>query len=86
VSEYDTDTLFRIDPTTGHIVATIKVGLNPEGVVATPTAVWVANHHDGTVSRIDPATNAVVASVQVTKAGNSGPQPIASGLGQHLGR
>ena len=81
VSDYETSTVYRIDPSTRQILATIPVGLNPEGIVATPDGVWVANHHDGTVSRIDPTTNAVVATVHVTKDGNNGPQPIASGLG-----
>jgi YVTN family beta-propeller protein len=81
VSEYDSDTLYRIDTATNKVVTKITVGLNPEGVVATPDGVWVANHHDGSVSRIDPAADKVIATVHVTKAGNSGPQPIASGFG-----
>jgi len=42
-------------------------------------AVWVADHHLGTVSRIDPASNTIVATIKVGLAGDSGPLELAAG-------
>ena len=59
----------RVDPTTSKVTAMIPVGQEPDGIAASPGAVWVANHGGATsgpsVSRIDPATNQVVATISV---------------------
>ena len=55
----------------GHVVARIKIGLNPCAEVQAFGAVWVANASSNTLSRINPATNRVTATVKV------GPQPCA---------
>ena len=81
VTDWDTTTLFRIDPTTSKVAATIPVGLAPKGVLATGSAVWVADTHDGKVFRIDPATNKIVATITVGPTGNSGPNWLGSGFG-----
>jgi streptogramin lyase len=81
VTEFNTGTLFRIDPATSQLVATMKVGLAPKGVLATASAVWVADVHDGKVFRIDPVTNKIVATITVGPTGSSGPNWLASGLG-----
>ena len=81
VTEFNTGTLFRIDPATSKVVATMKVGLAPKGVLARASAVWVADVHDGKVFRIDPATNKIVATITVGPTGTSGPNWLASGLG-----
>jgi YVTN family beta-propeller protein len=60
-------------------MAEIAVGAAPEGVGTTPGAVWVANHHDGTVSRIDPKASEVVATIQVGPSGRDGPLELAGG-------
>ncbi len=78
VTDFDANTLVRIDPKTLAVVATIPVGQSPEGVVVAAGAVWVANHRAGTVSRIDPATNQIVATIPAGDAGPSGPQWVAS--------
>jgi virginiamycin B lyase len=59
------DSVWRIDPHTDSLLATIHVGPQPEGITTTPGAVWVVNKRGPTVSRIDPATNAVVATIRV---------------------
>jgi virginiamycin B lyase len=59
---YDNSVL-RVDPRDGSIVATIPVGLQPEGIAMTPGAIWVVNKGGPSVSRIDPATNQVVATI-----------------------
>jgi YVTN family beta-propeller protein len=81
VADYDTSTVYRIDPKTGAVNASIKVGDQPEGIVANDDGVWVSNHHGGSVSRIDPATNQVVATVSVSPTGEDGPYGIALGFG-----
>ncbi|HYN69304.1 MAG TPA: hypothetical protein VEX41_03735 [Candidatus Eisenbacteria bacterium] len=81
VTDSDTKTLYRIDPTSLDVVARIPAGETPKGVVAIGEAVWVADAHGGTVLRIDPSTNAVVASIAVGPTGGSGPSWVASGLG-----
>jgi YVTN family beta-propeller protein len=81
VTDFDTDSIYRIDPSTRTVVATIPVRTAPEGVVATDQGVWVANHHGGSVVRIDPVTNQVVATIPAGHTGSSGPHQIAVGLG-----
>jgi YVTN family beta-propeller protein len=81
VTDWDTKMLYRIDPATSKVVATIPVGLAPKGVLATGSAVWVADTHDGKVLRVDPATNKVVATITVGPTGNSGPNWLGSGFG-----
>jgi YVTN family beta-propeller protein len=73
--------LYRIDPTTSKVVAKIEAGLAPKGVLATGTAVWVADTHAGALFRIDPATNKIVATISVGPKGNSGPNWLGSGFG-----
>jgi DNA-binding beta-propeller fold protein YncE len=59
----------RVDPKSSKVTAMIPVGQEPDGIAATPGAVWVTNHGGSTggptVSRIDPATNQVVATISV---------------------
>ena len=80
-TDWDTATLYRVDPAKLKVVATIPAGLAPKGLLANADGVWVADTHDGKVLRIDPATNTVVARITVGPTGNSGPNWLASGLG-----
>ena len=77
VTTFDENTVTRIDPLSGEIVAVVEVGENPEGVLVSDDAVWVSNHRDGSLSRIDPLTNLVVATVRVGPEGTSGPSSLA---------
>jgi DNA-binding beta-propeller fold protein YncE len=72
----DATTVTRADPVTGAPQATIGVGAAPTGFGFTPGAVWVANHHDGTVSRINPQTNTQVAVIAIEKPSIGGPQAV----------
>lgn len=80
-TDFDSDSLLRIDPGTNAVVATIPLGNDaaPEGVAVADGAVWVAEHHQGTVVRIDPATNAVVKRIRVGPAGDGGPLEMTAG-------
>jgi len=55
----------RLDPASGQLVAKIPVGSTPAGVATSEDAVWVANQDDGTVSRIDPQAGRVIATIAV---------------------
>jgi virginiamycin B lyase len=80
-TDFDRNTVVRIDPIAGKVVASIPVGSAPEGVVVTPGAVWVADHHDGAITRIDPKTNRVVATIPIGPTGADGPLTMAAGPG-----
>src|SRR6185437_14938971 len=67
------NTVSRIDPGTGTVTHTIRVGRRPTGVAAGAGAVWVANSLSGTLDRIDPRTMRVEATVEVGAA----PQGVA---------
>ena len=81
VGDFDQDLEFRVDLTSGKVVASIGVGPNPDGLGGDAAGVWVANHRGGSVARIDPATNTVVATVAAGLPGPGGPHEIGIGLG-----
>ena len=81
VSNFEDNSVSRIDPATNTVVATVPVTLNPTGIGFGAGSVWVTNHRAGTISRIDPATNRVVAEIPVGPPGQGGPQLIASAAG-----
>jgi sugar lactone lactonase YvrE len=80
-TEWVTGRLYRIDPKTLKVVATIPAGIAPKGVIATGTDVWVADTHGGIVQRIDLETNKVGVAITVGPAAPSGPNWLMSGLG-----
>ena len=55
----EANSLVRLDPTTGKVVAVTPVGLEPGPIAATPSALWIVNRGDQTVSRHDLRTHAV---------------------------
>lgn len=60
--------VYRIDPKTAQVVATIPAGIGPSGelnVVAGAGSIWVPSQIYGKVSRIDPATNTATAVIDV---------------------
>jgi DNA-binding beta-propeller fold protein YncE len=60
--------VYRIDPKTAHILATIPAGVGPSGelnVVAGAGSIWAPSETTGKIARIDPATDKVVASISV---------------------
>ncbi len=75
ITSTDDQTLSRVEPNTGDVRETIRVGSGASGVAADERSVWVANALGGTVSRIDPRTNTVVQTVHV------GGAPVAVALG-----
>lgn len=71
----------RVDPKTARVVATIRVGGEPRGIVSAFGAVWVADSRGGRIVRIDPEQNRVVGTVSVARPGGSGPLALAAGAG-----
>jgi YVTN family beta-propeller protein len=74
VTDDITGTLYRIDPATNEVIATIAVSESEgEGtatlIAATGEAIWVVNELEATIARIDPATNEVVDTFGVPSAG-----------------
>ena len=60
--------VYRIDPKTAQVVATIPAGIGPSGelnVVAGAGSIWAPSQTYGKVSRIDPATNTATAVIDV---------------------
>jgi len=65
--------VYRIDPRTAKVLATIPAGVGPSGelnVVAGAGAIWAPSETTGKIARIDPATNKVVKQISVA-AGTS---------------
>jgi streptogramin lyase len=82
-TDYDRDTLMKIDPEADKVVATIPFasGSAPTGVAVTDGSVWVADEHIGAVTRLDPATDTVIATIPVGPTGSAGPQILTIGPG-----
>jgi class 3 adenylate cyclase len=59
-----TKTLYRIDPATDAVTATIPLHATPTAVATGPSGVWVS-FLDGTTSEVDPLTAKVVATFPV---------------------
>ena len=55
-----THRVYRVDPATGKVIATIKVGPYPQAMTFAGGHAWVADREDGTLREIDPRTNRVV--------------------------
>lgn len=65
VLKNDDQRVLKIDPGSGHVVASVPIGFVPFEIAATDSAVWITGYYDDTVVRIDPRTNQVVASLTV---------------------
>ncbi len=69
--------LWRIDPATGRLAATIRLPVAPTDVAVGAGAVWVTSELDDTLSRIDPSTNEVTGTI----AAGKGASGVAVGAG-----
>jgi DNA-binding beta-propeller fold protein YncE len=56
--------LERVDPATGRLVASIRVGRTSYDVAYGAGAIWVTNRNGGTVQRISVKTNKVVKTIR----------------------
>jgi streptogramin lyase len=76
---FNFNSVFRVDWTTGAVrrLATGPGDQGPEGLAATPSGIWVANHHGGSITQLDPSSGAVKRIVQLVEPGLGGPQALA---------
>ena len=87
ISNFDADSLTRVDETTGAQVATVKLpaGTAPAGMAAADGALWVTGHHGnptGSLLRVDPSTNAVTKRIAAgMQQSCCGPSWLAFGAG-----
>ena len=65
VTKYYNDQVWRLDPSTGRVIAAITVSLQPEQLTFFAGHIWVCNHHGHAVSEIDPQTNRVIRTINV---------------------
>jgi len=63
------DELYRLDPTTNQIAATIELHSNPRSLVAGEGSIWVCNESDGTIQRIDGTSGDLVATIEADAIG-----------------
>jgi YVTN family beta-propeller protein len=75
VADHDGGAVRRMDPATGAITATVRLGDSPSAMVFGHGSAWVANDVEDTVTRIDPRTTSVVRSISV------GADPVALAVG-----
>ena len=60
--------LYRIDPATNQVSATIDLHARPRSLASGEGSVWVFNSGDGTVDRIDGKTGKVLATIETGEA------------------
>jgi YVTN family beta-propeller protein len=65
VTNFNDNTVSRVDPAAARVVATVPVGQGPITTLATEDGIWIANYLGGGVSRIDPATDKVTVTVPI---------------------
>jgi YVTN family beta-propeller protein len=73
----ETGRVYRLDPVTLALRATVTVGANPLAGASIAGELWVPNIDAGPVSVVDPATNTVRRTIEVGKS----PIAIASAAG-----
>jgi len=61
VLQNDAQTVIRLDPGTGRIIARVPLGFTPFDIDATDHALWITGYYDDQLVRIDPASNQLVA-------------------------
>jgi YVTN family beta-propeller protein len=73
VTNNGSNTVTKINSSTGAVIGTYGVGVNPRGVAYDGFRIWVANYGSNTVSQIIPATGGVALTCPV----GSGPYFLA---------
>jgi YVTN family beta-propeller protein len=73
----ETGKIYKVDPVSMAVLATVTVGANPLATTWVGSNLWVPNIDDNTVSVIDPATSTVVRTLAVGQS----PLAVASAAG-----
>jgi streptogramin lyase len=71
------NSVWRLDPRTGKVLATTKLGFIPEDIVVGETGVWIADPLGDSVVRVDPSTDRVANTFRVGRT----PEHLAVGAG-----
>jgi virginiamycin B lyase len=74
------DEIYRVDPRTNAIVATVQVHPSPRFLTSGEGSVWVVNQGDGTVQRIDGKSGKVVATIDAKAGGSGGDIAVGGGF------
>jgi virginiamycin B lyase len=80
ITNSQTDSVLRLDPSTGKIVATIPVASGPRFFDVGAGAVWVMAQNAGAVCRIDPADNRLVGRTVIDPTGVHGDLTVGNGF------
>lgn len=70
-------TLWRVDPATQRVIATVALPFAPRDVAVGSGGVWLVDRRADSVIRVDPRTNRIVATIRVGR----GPSAVAIGEG-----
>ena len=62
-------TVWRVDPGSRQVIATIPLPFIPAGIAAGENGVWITSLLDDTVSRLDPRTGRITWTVRVGRGG-----------------
>ena len=65
VTNYEDNTVTKIDHITYAVVGTYPVGSHPRGIISVENYIFVANQGSNTVSKLDEATGALLQTIQV---------------------
>ena len=74
-----TGQIFKVDPETNTVAATLGVGGSPTFIAAGEGALWVVDQRDATVLRVDPESGSVVARIATGEPGGPGGDIDAGG-------
>ena len=72
--------IYRVNPVSRKVIATIGVAATPRFTAAGEGSLWVLSQSDGSVARIDPVRNKVVATIQAQVPGAGGDIACGGGL------
>jgi virginiamycin B lyase len=74
------DELYRVDPTSNEIVATIELDSDPRFLAAGEGSVWVFNEGTGSVQRIDGNDSKLIATIETEAAGKGSTITVGGGF------
>jgi YVTN family beta-propeller protein len=76
VALYFANVVYRLNPVTLHVQATVATGRSPAGVVYGGGSLWAPLNNGRSVDRIDPATNTVAQQVPVGRQRGLSDEPV----------
>jgi streptogramin lyase len=77
VSDSGKSNVYRVNPRTDRVVATVHLGGSPVNIATGAGGVWVDDDSSGRLDKINPATNRLVARIELPDS--VGPMAVAGG-------